>query len=77
LFVVEEFSVDESYFDEIRDDIERDPRNIFGASLVWQTERAGDAGWDDDNPEEPPLQDFEWQSCFAMSHNGHRRHRFA
>jgi hypothetical protein len=57
--------------------IERDLRNISGTSLVWQTEGAGDASWDersecerasaqpsrdDDNPEESPLQDFRWQS---------------
>src|SRR5262245_52489784 len=70
--VVEEFSIDESYFDEIRDHIERDLRNVSGASLVWQTERAGDASSDDDDPEEPPFQDFEWQSYHVsfVSPNG-------
>src|SRR5882672_4539238 len=38
--IVEEFPADESYFQEIRHQIERDLSRISGASLVWQTEEA-------------------------------------
>ena len=60
--VVEEFPTDESYFHEIRYQIERDLGSISGASLVWQTEEVRSGGWEDDNPDEPPLHDSEFQS---------------
>lgn len=70
--VVEEFPTDESYFQEIRHRIERDLRRLSGASLLWQTEEAGGAGWDDDDGDEPPLYDSEWQSyhVFFVSPDG-------
>lgn len=64
--VVEEFATDESYFHEILHQVERDLRGISGVSLVWRSEEAGRASWDDDNSDEPPLHDFEWQSYHAF-----------
>ena len=70
--VVEEFPTDESYFHEIRYQIERDLGSISGASLVWQTEEARPAGWEDDNPDEPPFHDSKFQSyhLFFVLPNG-------
>ncbi len=70
--VVEEFPKDESYFHEIRHQIERDLGSVSGASLVWQTEEEGGAGWDDDEEHEPPSTFSEWQSyhVFFVSPNG-------
>jgi len=70
--IVEEFSADGSYFHEIRHQIERDLGSISGASLVWQTEEARPAGWEDDNPDEPPFHDSKFQSyhLFFVSPNG-------
>jgi hypothetical protein len=45
--IVEEFPTDESYFHEIRHQIERDLRSISGVSLVWQTGEASDASRDE------------------------------
>ena len=60
--VVEEFSTDESYFHEVHARLERDLRNIRGASLRWQTEEEDSgARWDDDWEDEPAFSD-EWQS---------------
>jgi hypothetical protein len=59
--VVEEFDTDESYFHEIRHQIERGLRRIFGVSLVWQTEGVDRGGWDDDEDEALPSYS-EWQS---------------
>src|SRR5713226_5110098 len=36
--VVQEFTTDESYFHEIHPRLERDLRNVRGASLLWRTE---------------------------------------
>jgi hypothetical protein len=68
--VVEEFDTDESYFHEIRHQIERELRGI-PASLVWQTEDAGRAGWDEDENEALPSF-YEWQSyhVFFVSPDG-------
>lgn len=60
--VVEEFDTNESYFHEIRRQIEGDLGDIAGALLVWQTEEAGGAGWEDDEVDEPLLSRSEWQS---------------
>jgi hypothetical protein len=49
--VVEQFDTGESYFHEIRYQIECDLRGIAGVSLVWQTEDADRVGWDDDEDE--------------------------
>ena len=70
--IVEEFSADESYFQEIRHQIEGDLGSISGASLVWQTEEARPAGWEDDNPDEPPFHDSKFQSyhLFFVLPNG-------
>ena len=83
--IVEEFPTDESYFHEIRHQIERDLRSISGVSLVWQTGEASDASRDerseckrdsaqplrdDDDWDEPRLEE-EWQSyhVFFVSPN--------
>jgi hypothetical protein len=61
--VVEEFSTDESYFHDIRYEIEGDLCTIPGASLISQTEEtAAAAGWDDDEEGEPLPPYSEWQS---------------
>src|SRR5439155_15765062 len=69
--VVGEFPTDESYFHEIRHQIDRDLRSISGASLICQTEEANNAGSDDDDWDEPRLEE-EWQSyhVFFVSPNG-------
>ena len=69
--VVEEFPTDESYFHEIRRQIERDLGRISGALLVWQTEEEG-AGGNDDDADEPLLSCSEWQSyhVFFLSPEG-------
>jgi hypothetical protein len=60
--VVEEFPTDESYLHERRPRLERDLRNIRGASLLWQTEEEEiSARWDDDQNDEP-LPNDQWQS---------------
>jgi len=60
--VVEEFATDESYLHEIRLQLERDLRNIRGASLRWQTdEDESGAHWDEDENNEPLPSDG-WQS---------------
>jgi len=69
--VVEESDIDESYFHEIRHQIEHDLRGIFGVSLVWQTEDADRPDWDDDEDEALPSYS-EWQSyhVFFVSPDG-------
>ena len=53
--VVAEFGTDESYFHEIHPRLERDPRNIRGAALLWQTEEPKNgASWDEDGREDEP-----------------------
>src|SRR3990170_4042371 len=49
--VVEEFDTDESYFHEIRHQIERVLWGISGALLAWQTEKEDGASGDDDEME--------------------------
>lgn len=70
--VVEEFDAEESYFQEIRRQIERDLGGISGALLVWQTEEADGAGWDDDEADEPLPSYSEFQSyhVFFISPSG-------
>jgi hypothetical protein len=70
--VVEEFTADESYFREIRHEVERDLRSISDASLVWQTEDSDDVGRDDDDGDDFLSSDSEWQSyqVFFVSPNG-------
>ena len=58
--VVEEFDTDESYFHEIRHQIERDLRRISGVSLVWQTEDVDRGACDDEDEALPSYS--EWQS---------------
>ena len=74
--VVEEFPADESYFHEVRHQIERDLGSISGALLVWQTEEAGGTGWEDDDADEPTRHESEWQSyqVFFVSPNGEEFH---
>jgi hypothetical protein len=61
--VVEEFDTDESYLHETRSQIESELADIPGALLVWQTEEASGAGWEDDEEkDEPLLSQSEWQS---------------
>ena len=69
--MVEEFPADESYFHEVRHQIERDLGSISGALLVWQTEEAGGTGWEDDDADEPTRHESEWQSyqVFFVSPN--------
>jgi len=60
--VVEEFATTESYFHEIHPRLERDLRNIRGASLRRQTEEEeSGARWNEDENDEPPASDG-WQS---------------
>lgn len=60
--VVEEFATDESYFHEVRPRLERDLRNIRGASLLWQTEEEEiGVRWNEDENDDP-LPSDEWQS---------------
>lgn len=71
--VVEEFATDESYLHEVRQRLERDLRNIRGASLLWQTEEEEiSARWNDDQNDEP-LPSDQWQSyhVFFMAPNSH------
>ncbi len=62
--VVEEFDTDESYFHEIRHQIERDLRRISGVSLVWQTEDVDRGACDDEDEALPSYS--EWQSCHVF-----------
>jgi hypothetical protein len=60
--VVDEFATGESYFHEVRLRLERDLRNLRGASLLWQTEEEEiSARWDDDQHDDP-LPSDQWQS---------------
>jgi len=70
--VVEEFDTDESYFHEIRHQIERDLGGISGVLLVWQTEEAGGSGWDNEEGDEALPSYSEWQSyhVFFLSPQG-------
>ena len=69
--VIEEFDTDESYFHDIRDELERDLRKISGASLRWQTEEESDTHWDADDEDEPPLdRDFQSYHVFFVSPHG-------
>ena len=69
--VVEESDIDESYFHEIRHQIERDLRGIFGVSLVWQTEDADRPDLDDDEDEAlPPYSEWQSYHVFFVSPDG-------
>ena len=60
--VVDKFATGESYFHDVRLRLERDLRNLRGASLLWQTEEEEiSARWDDDQNDEP-LPSDQWQS---------------
>jgi hypothetical protein len=62
--IVDEFATDESYFHEIHARLERDLRNIRGASMRWRTRDTQlDARSDEDD--ELPLPD-EWQSYYVF-----------
>jgi hypothetical protein len=61
--VVEQFATDESYFHDMEPQLQRDLRNIRGASLLWHTEEEEEigTGWDQGEIDEPPPSDG-WQS---------------
>lgn len=59
--VVEQFATDESYFHDIHPRVQRDLRNVRGASLLWHTEEEKIGSWDQDEIDEPPSSDG-WQS---------------
>jgi hypothetical protein len=61
--IVAEFETDESYFQEIRPQLERDLRNIRGAVLLRQTEEPENGASRDKygREDEPPL-GGDWQS---------------
>jgi hypothetical protein len=62
--IVDEFATDEAYFHEIHGPLERDLRNIRGASLRWRTQdEQPDADLHEDD--EPPPSD-EWQSYYVF-----------
>jgi len=60
--VVEEFATDESYFHEGRPRLERDLRNIRGASLLWQTEEDEISARWNEGENDGPLPSEGWQS---------------
>lgn len=60
--VVEEFPTDESYLHELRPRLERDLRNIRGASLLWQTEEEEIGARRNEDENDDPLPSDEWQS---------------
>jgi len=57
--VVEEFATDESYFHDIHPRLERDLRNIRGASLLWQTSNEEIAGLNNGENDEPQPSDLD------------------
>jgi hypothetical protein len=63
--VVEEFATDESYFHDTRPRLERDLRNIRGASLLWETEEDDSSGWDEDANGIPRARE-DWQSYYMF-----------
>ncbi len=65
--IVQEFTTDESYFHEIHRRLERDLRNVRGASLLWRTEGEEEigAGRDEGQNDEPRHND-EWQSYYVF-----------
>jgi hypothetical protein len=73
--VVEEFATDESYFHDTRPTLERDLRNIRGASLLWETEEDDSSGWDEDADGLPRASE-DWQSycVFFLAPDGKAFH---
>jgi hypothetical protein len=69
---VAEFDTSESYFQGIHERLERDLRNIPGASLMWQTEPEGrgDSRDDDWEDEPPPSGDFQSYHVFFLAPRG-------
>ena len=68
--VVEEFDTDESYFHEIRHQIERDLRRISGVSLVWQTEDVDRGACDDEDEALPSYSEWQSYHVFFVSPDG-------
>jgi len=68
--VVEEFDTDESYFHEIRHQIERDLRRISGVSLVWQTEDVDRGACDDEDEALPSYSEWQSYHVFFVSPEG-------
>src|ERR1700730_8042906 len=63
---VKEFAPDESYFHEVRPRLERDLRNIRGATLLWQTEEEEIGARSNEDENDGPLPSGEWQSYYVF-----------
>jgi hypothetical protein len=74
--VVEAFATDESYFQEIHQRLERDLRNVRGASLLWQTETEEIGAHGEEGESEEPSPSDEWQSyhVFFLAPDGREFH---
>ncbi len=68
--IVEEFDTDESYFHQIRSQLEWDLRKIRGASLLWQTEEQDRRSGYNDREDKPPTEEWQSYHVFFLAPNG-------